>query len=201
MTSRILIADDDSTSRMLLSMVVKQLGYEVVLAEDGAQAWELLRQDDAPRFILLDWMMPGLTGPQICQRLRILESGASSYIILLTSLAEQHHLIEGLEAGADDFITKPFSRAVLEARIKVGARTLQIQERLLWQSERLSHALEQVNTLRGLIPICCQCRKIRGDEDYWLSFEDYVSNHTAATLSHSICPDCFVHSEPESSDQ
>lgn len=197
MSYRILIADDDSTSRKLLSMVVEQLGYEVVLAEDGAQAWSILGEEGAPRIALLDWMMPGLTGPELCQRLRILESGASSYIILLTSLAEQHHLIEGLDAGADDFITKPFSRAVLAARIKVGARTLQIQDRLVQQREDLSHALDQVKTLRGLIPMCCQCRKMRSDEDYWISVEDYVRTHTSAVLSHALCPDCLLEMEGE----
>lgn len=198
MSYRILIADDDSTSRTLLSMVVEQLGYEAVLAEDGAQAWSILRGEDAPRLLLLDWMMPKLTGPQLCKRLRILESGSSCYVILLTSLVEQHHLVEGLDAGADDLITKPFSRPVLAARIKVGERTLQIQDRLIQQRERLSHALEHVQTLRGLIPICCQCRKMRADEDYWLSVEDYVRTHTAAVLSHALCPDCAGEVEPES---
>ena len=99
---RILIAEDDPTSRRVLEMVLKKQGHEVVCAGDGNEAWEMLQAPNAPRLVILDWMMPGLDGPELCRRLRERESQNPVYIILLTALIRKENIVEGLDAGADD---------------------------------------------------------------------------------------------------
>jgi diguanylate cyclase (GGDEF)-like protein len=128
---RILIADDSSVSRHLLESIVKKWGYQVVTTADGNQAWEALQQDDAPRMAILDWMMPGLTGPEVCRRVR--EKGVEpyTYILLLTSRTQKEDVIEGMTAGADDYVVKPFDQQELNVRLRAGRRIIDLQDELL----------------------------------------------------------------------
>lgn len=128
---KILIADDDATNRKVLGAALTRLGYEVKVTTDGHQAWEVLQQSDAPEMAILDWLMPGMTGPEICMKLRAREQGHYVYIILLTALTELSALVEGLEAGADDFIAKPFRTPELYARLRAGQRILELQRELI----------------------------------------------------------------------
>ena len=117
---RILIADDDFTSRMILAQVLKKQGHEVVQAEDGLAAWEVLRGPGAPRLAILDWVMPGLEGPELVRKVRALGETPPPYLIILTGQTEAASIQEGLDAGADAFLTKPLDPAELKARLEAG---------------------------------------------------------------------------------
>lgn len=124
---KILVADDSRSSRLILAAVLKKWGYQPIVVDDGNAAWEVLLGPDAPRLAILDWIMPGLTGLQICSRVRRLNISEPPYIIILTSRGETHDIVSGLEAGANDYIAKPFDNAELRARIKVGQRMVEMQ--------------------------------------------------------------------------
>ena len=128
---RILIADDSNVSRHLLESIVKKWGYQVITTADGNQAWEALQQVDAPRMAILDWMMPGLTGPEVCRLVR--EKGVEpyTYILLLTSRTQKEDVIEGMTAGADDYVVKPFDQQELNVRLRAGRRIIDMQDELL----------------------------------------------------------------------
>ncbi|GLI35645.1 response regulator [Desulforhabdus amnigena] len=123
---KIFIAEDDLTSRLMLQAVLSKCGYEVTSVADGEEAWTVLQQLDAPRLILLDWMMPGMDGLTLCRKLRAQGRDDPLYILLLTSRGEQHNIVQGLEAGADDYIAKPYDNGELLARIGVGRRILEL---------------------------------------------------------------------------
>lgn len=128
---RVLIAEDDLTSRALLRRVVAQWGYEALVVSDGQEAWEALMGDDAPRLAVLDWMMPTLDGVEVCRLVRSLETSNPPYIILLTSRADKNDIVTGLEAGANDYVGKPFDRDELRARLLVGQRFVELNAKLL----------------------------------------------------------------------
>ena len=132
---RILIADDSIVSRHLLEATLRKWGYEVVVATDGAQAWDYLRREDAPQLAILDWVMPELTGPEVCRRLRE-EQGAYTYVLLLTSKSQREDLIAGLDSGADDYITKPFDQHELQVRLRAGTRIVKLQAELKRQASQ-----------------------------------------------------------------
>jgi len=136
---RILIADDSIVSRHLLDATLRKWGYEVVVACDGVEAWNVLQADDAPKLAILDWVMPGLTGPEVCRRVRehAKEKDTYTYILLLTSKSLKEDLIEGMEAGADDYITKPFDQHELKVRLRSGTRIIDLQRELVTAKEAL----------------------------------------------------------------
>lgn len=134
---RVLIADDSIVSRHLLEVTLRKWGYEVVAAPDGVEAWEILQREDAPTLAILDWVMPGLTGPEVCRLVRQLERDSYTYLILLTSKSLKEDLIEGMEAGADDYVTKPFDQHELQVRLRAGIRILELQSELLETREKL----------------------------------------------------------------
>jgi two-component system, cell cycle response regulator len=134
---KILIADDSIVSRHLLEATLRKWGYDVMVACDGAEALELLQREDAPALIILDWMMPGMTGVEVCRRIRQRDSEPYTYILLLTSKSQKEDLIEGMEAGADDYITKPFDQNELQVRLRAGTRLVDLQAQLLKAREDL----------------------------------------------------------------
>jgi diguanylate cyclase (GGDEF)-like protein len=136
---RILIADDSIVSRHLLEATLRKWGYEVAVACDGVEAWKLLQDADAPLIAILDWVMPGLSGPEVCKRLRAhrSENPSYTYVLLLTSKSQKEDLIEGMEAGADDYLTKPFDQHELRARLRAGNRIVDLQRQLLTAQEEL----------------------------------------------------------------
>src|SRR5574344_1976159 len=168
---RILIADDDLTSRTVLTSVLQKLDYDVPALPDGQSAWEALQQNDAPRLVILDWLMPGIDGVELCRRIRSRETDQPPYLILLTTRAEKKDISEGLNSGANDYLTKPFDLSELRARLAVGARMIALQDRLFGKILELRDALEQIKTLRGIVPICSSCKKIRDDKGYWSQVE------------------------------
>jgi diguanylate cyclase (GGDEF)-like protein len=134
---RILIADDESVSRRMLRGLLEKWGYDVVPAEDGNAAWEKLKVPDAPRMALLDWMMPGQNGVDVCRALRKLRPEPYTYILLLTAKDAKESVVEGLESGADDYLTKPFNPQELKARIRVGLRLLDLEDNLVQAREAM----------------------------------------------------------------
>ena len=187
---RILIAEDDAVSRRVLETTLVKWGYEVVVTTDGLQALEALTQSDAPSLAVLDWMMPGLDGSEVCRRVRQTGGDRLAYLILLTAKGRKEDIVEGLTAGADDYVVKPFDRAELKARLNVGERILRLQAELATRVKELELALSKVKLLQGLLPICCYCKKIRDDQNYWRQVEGYIASHSEAQFTHAICPDC-----------
>lgn len=193
----ILIAEDDLTSRTILQAILAKWGFEAVIAGDGDAAWAILQRPEPPRLLLLDWLMPGLDGVEICRRLRAQPSSQPPYIILLTALGKPQQIVEGLRAGADDYITKPYNREELRARIATGERILGLQASLARRVEELQAALDHVRRLQGILPICMHCHKIRTDQESWERIEKYISEHSEAQFSHSICPTCLAAHYPD----
>lgn len=127
---RILIAEDDDISRILLEAILRKWGYEVVVTSDGTQAWNALQAADAPPLAILDWMMPGLDGIEICRKVRARESCSYTYLIMLSAKGTKEALVMGLEAGADDYLDKPFNHGELQARLMVGERIIALEQKL-----------------------------------------------------------------------
>ena len=188
---RILIAEDDLVSRRMLEATLSRWGYEVVVTSDGEAAWHILRGKEAPRIAILDWMMPGLDGIEVCRHVRSLPRPDAPYLILLTAKGSKSDIVSGLQAGADDYIVKPFDREELRARVQAGVRILSLQASLAARVRELEEAMARVKTLQGLLPICSYCKRVRNDGDYWQQVESYVSDHSDARFSHGICPDCY----------
>jgi phosphoserine phosphatase RsbU/P len=187
---KILIAEDDTASRMILKAMLTKWEYEVVETSNGEEAWGALQKEDAPRLAILDWVMPGMSGEKICRKLRETKPLTPTYVILLTSKREKEDVVAGLEAGANDYIRKPFDRGELQARVRVGERVVELESTLDQQVRHLQDALAHVKTLQGLLPICMYCHKIRNDQHSWEKLEEYISSHTDSEFSHGICPEC-----------
>jgi DNA-binding response OmpR family regulator len=187
---RILIAEDDVVSRHLLETTLTKWGYEAIVTTDGLQALDVLSQPEAPSLAVLDWMMPGMDGAEVCRRARSQETEQLLYIILLTAKGRKEDIVRGLAAGADDYIIKPFDRSELKARINVGERTLRLQAELAARVKELELALTNVKLLQGLLPICCYCKRIRNDQNYWQQVDTYIADHSEAQFTHGICPEC-----------
>ena len=188
---RILIAEDDLVSRKMLEATLVRWGYEVVITSDGEAAWKCLREPDAPKMAILDWMMPGLDGVDVCSNLRTLTTSEPTYVILLTAKGNKADIVSGLQAGADDYIVKPFDRDELRARVQAGVRIVTLQASLAARVRELEETVARVKTLQGLLPICSYCKRVRNDGDYWQQVESYISDHSDARFSHGICPDCY----------
>ncbi len=172
----ILIAEDDLVARRVLSATLRKLGHEVVSAEDGEEAFAAYAREPFA-IVVTDWMMPRLDGLGLCRRIRAEPAPRYTYIIMLTALKGKDRYLEGMNAGADDFVTKPFDRDELQARLRVAARVLGLQA--------------EVKQLEGLLPICSYCKRIRDERNDWSQVEQYLARRTEATFTHGVCPDCF----------
>lgn len=186
---RVLIVEDNRTEQKLIQHMLDEWGYETEVSEDGIRAWQRILEDDAPDLLILDWMLPGIPGVEICRRLR--EMKRNCYIILLTAKDHRDDVIMGLQSGADDYVQKPFHREEFKARVRNAKRVLDLQEDLQKQVKELEQALAKVDQLQGLIPICCYCKNIRSDDNYWQRLEAYFQEQANVQFSHGICPSCF----------
>jgi phosphoserine phosphatase RsbU/P len=188
---RILIAEDELVPRYVLERTLQDWGHEVVTTCDGLAAWDVLQGEDSPGLAVLDWMMPGLDGLELCRRARGLARQEPTYCILLTTKSEKADVAAGLEGGADDYVIKPFDRQELRARIRVGERIVELQRGLAVRVRELETSLDHVKQLRRLLPICSYCKKVRDDGNYWQEVEAYISANADVQFSHGICPDCW----------
>src|ERR1043166_3975397 len=174
----ILVVDDDPSVRFTLEITLGELGHQAVLEKDGVEALRFFQRGHVP-LIISDMMMPNMDGLELCRRIRKANRAQYTYIILLTAVDARAGYLDGMQAGADDFMSKPFDKEVLRARLVVAQRILSLQS--------------QVKQLAGLLPICVICKKVRDDRNYWHRVESYITHHTDTTFTHTSCPDCFQH--------
>jgi DNA-binding response OmpR family regulator len=172
----ILLAEDDLVTRTTLAALLKAQGHQVTEAEDGSQAWGAW-QLSAPRAVVADWLMPEIDGLELCRRIRATLGRPYTYFILQTARQGQESYTAAMEAGVDDFITKPASAHELGARLRVAERILGLREELL--------------ALEGLLAVCSYCKRMRDMDGTWGSLERYIEQHSKAEFSHGVCPDCY----------
>ncbi len=185
----ILIVEDSPTNIQVLGRVLKNEGYELAIATDGKEGLQVA-MNIRPDLILLDIMMPVMDGIESCKRLKKYDQTKDIPVIFLTARGNADDIIDGFKIGAVDYITKPFNSHELLARVKTH---ITLQQTI----KKLRQALDEVKTLKGLLPICAKCKKVRDDEGYWQSVEKYISKKTDAKFTHSICPDCLKDLYPE----
>jgi DNA-binding response OmpR family regulator len=188
----VLIAEDDRVTGEILARTLQRWNYDTTLVSDGREAWARLSTTRDATLAILDWMMPGLDGPDVCRRVRAERPDAHMYLLLVTAREARSDVVAGLDAGADDYVVKPFDPEELRARVAVGARVLALQQKLAERVSELQDALASVKQLRGLLPICSYCKRIRDDNQYWQQVEGYITDHSDAKFSHGICPSCFA---------
>ena len=188
---RALIADDDRVTTTMLAGMLSQWDLDVSVVDNGQRALDHLSADTDVSLAVIDWEMPGIDGRELCRLIRRDPALSHLYVILLTARSHTLDIVSGLDAGADDYLVKPFNREELRARVKVGMRVVGLQQRLADRVQELEMAAATEKHLRGLIPICCYCKRIRTDENYWQQIEMFVSEHSDARFSHGICPTCF----------
>ena len=172
----VLVVDDDPVTCATLRALLTGAGYDVSVAADGREALEVLKRLRV-RVVISDWYMPGMDGTELCRQLRGRPLGEYVYFILITSNGGKERFLAGMDAGADDFITKPVDPDELRARIRVAERILGLQQ--------------EVYRLEGLLPICSYCKRIRDDAGGWSSLERFIERRTEAQFSHGICDDCY----------
>jgi phosphoserine phosphatase RsbU/P len=207
---KVLIADDDTITRVALERLLEKWGYEVVQARNGRKAWEFLCQKDPPRMVILDWMMPEPNGVEICRYLKREKDFPFIYTILLSVRREKEDIIKALDSGAHDFLSKPVHAGELRSRIAVGVRLVKaedairlknrelanINDQLNQTNTKLQSALNEIKTLQGILPVCINCKKFRlenmdgANPDSWVTMEEYIGSRTEAEFSHGICPEC-----------
>ena len=174
---KILTVEDDLVSRAVLRQALRRLGHDMVEANDGDVAWEMLGKHHDVRVVVSDWTMPNSDGLSLCRKIRARVGAEYTYFILLTSRdATEENQTAAADAGVDDFLTKPLDFPELWMRLRVA--------------ERILRYTKQVRHLEEMLPICSYCKKIRDDQNYWHQVESYVGKHTDARFSHGICPEC-----------
>jgi len=172
---KVLIAEDDKVSFRILEKFLSTCGHEAVVYSDGNQAWSAYQEGDY-RLIISDWMMPGSDGLELVRRVREDKRTEYCYFILLTAKTGKENFLAAMDAGVDDYLTKPLDIDEIKVRLRVAERILGLQR--------------DIQILRGTLPICAWCKRIRNGDRLWHTFEEYLSSHTDTGISHSICPAC-----------
>ncbi|MCI0485415.1 MAG: response regulator transcription factor [Blastocatellia bacterium] len=171
---KLLIAEDELISRWILKETLLTWGYDVTACEDGKSAWDRYAEGDH-RIVISDWIMPYMSGLEFCRKIRSASPQGYCYFILLTTQGGKDCFLEGMDAGVDDYMIKPFDNDQLRARLKVAERML---------------ASQPCTTPRMTLPVCPWCNRVREDDNLWRTMEEYISIHTNAGLDRSLCPDC-----------
>ena len=187
---QILIADDDAISRTLLARTLELWGHDVDGVVDGLEACARLVVPGAATLAILDWNMPGMEGPEVCRQVRAATIRLQPYLVMLTARHAPEDLAVALEAGADDFLSKPFNRVELMARLHAGMRILNLHRALTDRIQELEESRLREHHLRTLMPICSYCKKIRGDKDDWEPIDQYLAEH-GYRFTHAVCPTCL----------
>lgn len=191
----LVVEDHPATRRLLHDILGKE--YNVIITGNGKEAMPLISENPSIDLVLLDIIMPGLNGYEVCETLKANEQTRDLPVIFLTVLEEDHDEARGFAAGVSDYIIKPISRLRLMARIKNQLALRQKQQELEEKNRTLQKALEQIKTLHGILPICSFCKQIRNDHGAWQRLEVYLQKHSDAEFSHSVCPDCMKTQYPE----
>ena len=170
----------------------------MITAPDGQEGLARMEEQDAPRLAILDWIMPGIDGLELCRQIRGLPGRPYVYIVMLTAKRGEEDIIHAFEAGADDFLTKPAQMGELRGRVQVGVRIIELQTALAERVRDLENAAAQIKTLQGLLPICSYCKRVLKNKDYWEEVEVYISERTELEFSHGFCPACYEkHIKPQ----
>lgn len=188
---RVLVADDDRTTRRLLAALVRRRGHDCVEVADGTEAWDVLGGANEPVLALLDWVMPGLEGPEVCRLARQHPASAGSYLILVSSRDRPDDVMEALAAGADDHVAKPFHPGELAARLGAGERVLGLQARLRERITELERAHARIRGLENLLAVCAHCRRVRSEQGRWETLEARLEAGGGGCVTHGICPECL----------
>jgi sigma-B regulation protein RsbU (phosphoserine phosphatase) len=189
---KILIAEDEFTTRMLVQVSLENWGYRVESVADGNEAWSILKQKAAPNIAILDWEMPELNGLEVCRKVKEMGSENPPYIILLTGRDKKKDIVQGFDAGADDYMTKPFNDNELRARVRVAERQVRTQTSLLETVTELKEVLNQLEMTQGGMEVCQSCHKVFSTSDNeWYSIEEVIKDHGDLRFIHTICPDCI----------
>ena len=194
---KVLVTDDDPEILLLTSSVLRRAGYLVLGTGTGTECLEAVHTY-RPDIVLLDVMLPDMDGRTVCRLIKSDPGLEGTIVILLSGVqVSSEHQAEGLSTGADGYIVKPISNKELVARVQAMERIKRAEDTLREKEKqqeklilKLQEALSEIRTLKGLIPICATCKKIRDDEGYWNQLEAYITRHTGAIFSHGICPDC-----------
>lgn len=187
---KLLVADDDPSLRRLVWHTLQRLEAEVLIACDGDEALRLWQQE-RPQLVLTDWMMPGVNGTELCRLIREDVDADYTYIIMLTACEAPDAIVRGLQAGADDYVVKPFHREELVLRVKAGLRVLALESALCQRIAELQAALERVRVLEGLLPICSYCKQVRDESGEWHPVEHYIGSRAGVDFTHGVCPTCL----------
>ena len=190
-TMRVLVAEDHAPTREALRVLLERKGYQVTGVGDGDDAIKTLIGWDGPSIALIDWMLPGASGLDVCRAVRTQDTGRYVYVIVITARDGEEDVAQALASGADDFLRKPCGASELVARVRTGQRIVELERNLAGQIKELEQALDNVKQLRRLLPICMYCKKVRDDTDYWREIEDYIHQQTGTDFSHGICPQCM----------
>ncbi len=178
----ILVVDDSPLNLKLLSTVLEGQGYDVAMVQNGKDAF-LYLESEKPDLILLDIMMPEMDGYEVCLELKKKPDLKWIPVIFLTAKTEIEDIVKGFESGGVDYITKPFNSHELLARVKTHIQ--------------LKNAREEILRLRGMIPMCANCKKIRDDKGFWNHVEQYIEERSEVQISHGICPECIEELYPD----
>jgi sigma-B regulation protein RsbU (phosphoserine phosphatase) len=172
----VLVVDDDAVVRAMVTTMLQEIGHDVDVASSGAEAWA--RLTGAPVHVVVsDWIMPDVDGLELCRRIRAEASREYTYVILLTSLGARAHYMMAIDAGVDDFLTKPFEPDLIAARLRVA--------------ERIVGLRRHVEHLEKLLPICMYCKKIRDGAQDWVRVEEFLKRETSRQLTNGICQECY----------
>jgi sigma-B regulation protein RsbU (phosphoserine phosphatase) len=188
---KILIAEDDATCRRVLEANLADWGFDVVSTRDGCEAWTVLQRSGDINLAILDYQMPEMDGLEVCRRVRWDLPARPIHLIMLTTRSASSDVVSGLSAGADDFVSKPFNRDELRARILAGARIVNLQRELAERVGQLHESLERVRKLEGMLPMCSYCKKVRDEKNSWQQVEVYIAQRSEAKVSHGVCPGCY----------
>jgi len=201
---KILITDDSPDVLLMSTTLLRRAGYEVLEASTGKECLDAVRVHH-PDLVLLDVMLPDMTGIQVCRQIKNDKSLKDIFVILASGVqVSSDNQAEGLDIGADGYIIKPIPNKEFLARIQAGERIKRAEDALREKEKQqqtlilqLEEAIAEIKTLKGCIPICATCKKIRDDEGYWNQLEAYISKHTDATFTHGICPTCLEQARAE----
>ncbi len=173
---KILIVEDEEEPRETLALLLSLDGHDVTSARNGYEGWEVFQSGDFP-VVLSDWLMPEMDGLEFCRRIRAAERPGYTYVILVSALQGKSSYLQGMAAGADDFVSKPYDPDALKTRLIVAERIIGVQDRM--------------KRLEGILPTCMYCKKIRDEHDHWVGIEAYISKRSRASFSPGVCPGCY----------
>jgi PleD family two-component response regulator len=192
----ILVVDDNSDNLRLLAAILKESQYKIRLAPNGERALATIHKE-APDLILLDVMMPAMDGFEVCRLLKADQETAGIPVIFISALDETIDKVKAFSIGGVDYITKPFKSEEVLARVRTHLTLRHLQRRLEKKNEQLRHALDEIQILRGILPICSSCKKIRTEDGYWEQIEIYIQDRSEVDFSHGICEACARKLYPE----